>query len=91
MKKYKFGDNNQVVILRELQPNGDVRGTSFRLNGKSNLEPAFNQWLSENNTPEPEFTAAELKAKAKAETEAQARSAFNERLWNESPENAALK
>ncbi len=53
--------------------------------------PEYETWLAQGNKPKPEFTAAELKAKAKAETEADARSTFNERLWQESPEKAALK
>ena len=84
MKKYKLtGISTEIVMPAENQTITD--------SGNNKYWRAYQAWLAEGNTPDPEFTAAELKAKAKAEKEADARAALKERVWQESPEKAALK
>ena len=56
---------------------------------------AYLEWREDGNTPDPEFTAKELKANTAADKEATARADFAERDFEErflaSPEKASLK
>ncbi len=84
MKKYKLtGIPTEIVMPMDNQTITD--------SGNNKYWRAYQEWLADGNTPDPEFTAAELKARAKADKEADARAAFSDRIWQESPEKAALK
>ncbi len=76
---------NDGYVVRH--PNGNISSIHPGANGYADIQ----EWIADGNKPEPEFTAVELKAKTAADKETTARAAFNKRLWDESPEKAALK
>lgn len=72
--------NYKEDYMYKLQQNGVKRlsdGAGIPLaDGNMDYEE-YKQWLSEGNTPEPEFTAEELLANAKASKKQELESAFN--------------
>ncbi len=81
------------TVVRRINPNGTH--TSFLVDSPSLELDRYQEWIDAGNTPDPEFTPAELKAKTAADKEAAARAAFEtrdrEERWLASPEKAALK
>ena len=87
MAEYKLLGNGVVTT--------DAGSTSIPPNPENRHYQEYQEWIAAGNKPDPEFTAAELKANTKAEAEAKARAAFAKRdfeeRWLASPEKTALK